>query len=111
LERLGVDAPLDAPVGSLAAWQRVAVAVARVFYGSLGSTRLVLLDEVTAAMPREEVSKLFDLVGRLTAGDVGVLYVTHRFEEIFAIAQRATVIRDGRIVATRPVSELTKEQL
>jgi ribose transport system ATP-binding protein len=111
LDRLGVDVPLDAPVGVLAAWQQVAVAAARVFYGDLGSTRLVLLDEVTAAMPREEVSKLFDLIGRLTAGDVGVLYVTHRFEEIFAIAQRATVIRDGRVASTLPVSQLTKQML
>jgi ribose transport system ATP-binding protein len=111
LERLGVDVPLGTPVGELAAWERVAVAVARVFYGDLDVARLVLLDEVTAAMPREEVARLFDLIGRLTAGDVGVLYVTHRFEEIFAIAGRATVIRDGRVVETKPTSELTAELL
>jgi ribose transport system ATP-binding protein len=111
LDRLGVDAPLDAPISALPAWQQVAVAAARVFHGDVGSTRLVLLDEVTAAMPRDEVSKLFDLIARLTAGNVGVLYVTHRFEEIFALAHRATVIRDGRVVGTHPVSELSKEML
>jgi ABC-type sugar transport system ATPase subunit len=111
LDRLGVEISPAATVGDLAAWQRVAVALARVFYGDLGSTRLVLLDEVTAAMPREEVSRLFDLVRRLTDGDVGVLYVTHRFEEIFAIAQRATAIRDGRVASIHAVSELTPAML
>jgi ribose transport system ATP-binding protein len=111
LDRLGVEVSPAATVGDLAAWQRVAVAVARVFYGDLESTRLVLLDEVTAAMPREEVSRLFDLIRRLTDGGVGVLYVTHRFEEIFAIAARATVLRDGRIAETRDVAELTTKTL
>jgi ribose transport system ATP-binding protein len=111
LTRLGVDISPEATVGDLAAWQRVAVAVARVFYGDLASTRLVLLDEVTAAMPREEVSRLFDLIRRLTDGGVGILYVTHRFEEIFAIAARATVIRDGKIAETRDVGDLTTQLL
>ena len=101
----------DDPVASLAAWQRVGVAVARAFHGNLGRTRLILLDEVTAAMPREEVSRLFDLIQRLTADDVGVLYVTHRFEEVFAIAQRATVLRDGKVAQTRPVGELSQATL
>jgi ribose transport system ATP-binding protein len=109
--RLGVDVSPSARVGDLAAWQRVAVAVARVFYGDLGTTRLVLLDEVTAAMPREEVSRLFDLLGRLTQNEVGILYVTHRFEEIFAIADRVTVIRDGRAAPAVPVAELSRAQL
>jgi ribose transport system ATP-binding protein len=109
--RLGVDVSPSARVGDLAAWQRVAVAVARVFYGDLGTTRLVLLDEVTAAMPREEVSRLFDLLGRLTQNDVGILYVTHRFEEIFAIADRVTVIRDGRAAPAVPVAEMSRAQL
>lgn len=111
LTRLGVDIPPAATVGDLAAWQRVAVAVARVFYGDLASTRLVLLDEVTAAMPREEVSRLFDLIRRLTDGGVGILYVTHRFEEIFAIASRVTVIRDGKIAAPQDVGDLTTQML
>jgi ribose transport system ATP-binding protein len=111
LTRLGVDISPTATVGDLAAWQRVAVAVARVFYGDLASTRLVLLDEVTAAMPREEVSRLFDLIRRLTEGGVGILYVTHRFEEIFAIAARATVIRDGKIASPRDVGDLTTQML
>jgi ribose transport system ATP-binding protein len=109
--RLGVDVSPAARVGDLAAWQRVAVAVARVFYGDLGTTRLVLLDEVTAAMPREEVSRLFDLLGRLTQNEVGILYVTHRFEEIFAIADRVTVIRDGRVAPAVPVAKMSKAQL
>lgn len=111
LDRLGVDISPTATVGDLAAWQRVAVAVARVFYGDLASTRLVLLDEVTAAMPREEVSRLFDLIRRLTEGGVGILYVTHRFEEIFAIAARATVIHDGKVGAPRDVGDLTTQML
>jgi ribose transport system ATP-binding protein len=111
LERLGLEVLATDRVGDLAAWQRVGVAVARAFHGALGTARLILLDEVTAAMPREEVTRLFDLIRRLTADDVGVLYVTHRFEEVFAIAQRATVLRDGRVAETRPVGELSQEGL
>lgn len=111
LTSLGIDVPLDAPVGDLASWQRVAVAIARAFYGDLASIQLVLLDEVTAAMPREEVSRLFDLLSRLTSRDVGVLYVTHRFEEIFAVAQRVSVIRDGRIAREVQTSQLTQREL
>jgi ribose transport system ATP-binding protein len=111
LDRLGLEVRPDDAVSDLAAWQRVGVAVARAFHGALGHTRLILLDEVTAAMPREEVSRLFDLIRRLTADEAGVLYVTHRFEEVFAIAQRATVLRDGKVVETRPVAELTQDRL
>ncbi|WP_051247089.1 sugar ABC transporter ATP-binding protein [Nocardioides halotolerans] len=111
LDRLGLDVRPDDPVASLAAWQRVGVAVARAFHGNLGRARLILLDEVTAAMPREEVARLFDLIQRLTADDVGVLYVTHRFEEVFAIAQRATVLRDGKVAQTTPVAELSQATL
>jgi ABC-type sugar transport system ATPase subunit len=111
LDRLGLEVRPGDPVASLAAWQRVGVAVARAFHGNLGRARLILLDEVTAAMPREEVARLFDLIQRLTADDVGVLYVTHRFEEVFAIAQRATVLRDGKVAQTTPVSELSQATL
>jgi ABC-type sugar transport system ATPase subunit len=111
LDRLALDVRPTDQVADLAAWQRVGVAVARAFHGALGTTRLILLDEVTAAMPREEVTRLFDLIRRLTADDVGVLYVTHRFEEVFAIAQRATVLRDGRVAQTRPVGELSQDSL
>ena len=111
LDRLGLDVDPEDRLDDLAAWEKVGVAVARAFHGSLGDTRLILLDEVTAAMPREEVARLFDLIRRLTADDVGVLYVTHRFEEIFAIAQRATLLRDGKVAETRAVSELTQERL
>jgi ribose transport system ATP-binding protein len=111
LDRLGLDVRPTDRVADLAAWQRVGVAVARAFHGALGHSRLILLDEVTAAMPREEVASLFDLVRRLTADGAGVLYVTHRFEEVFAIARRATVLRDGRVAETRAVEDLSQDAL
>jgi ABC-type sugar transport system ATPase subunit len=111
LERLGVPPPPDTLVGDLPSWQRVAVAVARAFYGDLSSVRLVLLDEVTAAMPRDEVSRLFDFLRRLISENVGILYVTHRFEEVFALAQRATVLREGKVARTAPVADVTEDEL
>jgi ABC-type sugar transport system ATPase subunit len=66
--------------------------------------RVLILDEPTAALSSPQVERLFHHVARLRAAGVAIIYISHRLEEVRRIADRITVLRDGRLVATRPAS-------
>jgi ribose transport system ATP-binding protein len=72
---------------------------------------VLILDEPTAALTGPEIELLFEQIARLKAGGVGILYISHRMEEIQRIADRITVLRDGRRVATRPAQELSLDEI
>ena len=74
-------------------------------------TRILLLDEPTAALERDGVRRLFDRVRALVASGVAVLYISHHLEEVFEICQDVVVLRDGEVVLTAPTPTLTQEQL
>jgi ABC-type sugar transport system ATPase subunit len=69
------------------------------------------MDEPTAALNQEEARRLFDLVRRLAAGGVSFIYISHRLDEVFALAHRIAVLRDGALVSVRPVAETTRSQI
>jgi simple sugar transport system ATP-binding protein len=96
------------PCSSLTVEQRQIVEIARAL---AAGTRCLLLDEPTAALERAAVERLFARVRQLVSSGVAVLYISHHLEEVFEICQDATVIRDGEIVLTAPIKDLTKEQL
>jgi simple sugar transport system ATP-binding protein len=96
------------PCSSLTVEQRQIVEIARAL---AAGTRCLLLDEPTAALERAGVQRLFARVRQLVSSGVAVLYISHHLEEVFEICQDAAVIRDGEMVLTAPVRELTKEQL
>jgi ABC-type sugar transport system ATPase subunit len=96
LERLRVALDLDAPVTQLTFAERQAVTIARALSRD---ARVLILDEPTAALEEREVESLFQVIGRLRAEGVAILYVSHRLEEIARIADRCSVMRDGRVVA------------
>ncbi|MGH9311246.1 MAG: sugar ABC transporter ATP-binding protein [Vicinamibacterales bacterium] len=73
--------------------------------------RVVLMDEPTASLTEREVERLFRVVAALRGHGVGVIYISHRLEEVFTVADRITVLRDGRTVATRPVAEIDRSEL
>ncbi len=73
--------------------------------------KIVIMDEPTASLSSAEIGVLFDVVERLRAEGIAVLYVTHRLEEIFRLADRVTVMRDGRLVRTVPTSEIDESGL
>jgi ribose transport system ATP-binding protein len=102
----GVDP--DARVGDLPAAEKSIVAIARAI--AIKSDFLVL-DEPTAALPEADVARLHAVLRRLRASGLGIIYVTHRLDEVFRIADRVTVLRDGRWVTTRKVSDTTPESL
>jgi ABC-type sugar transport system ATPase subunit len=72
---------------------------------------LVIMDEPTAALTVEETERLFRFIRELRRRGVGIVYITHRLDELFSIADRVTVLRDGQYVATRPVAGLTMDEL
>src|ERR687890_1719579 len=108
LERLGLDIDPRATLGSLNIALRQMVAIARGV--SLGA-KVVVLDEPTSSLTEREVSILYDVIRRLKAEGTGVVYISHRFDELYAVCDRVTVLRDGRLVATRDLAGLDRIDL
>jgi ABC-type sugar transport system ATPase subunit len=73
--------------------------------------RIIVMDEPSAVLTSQEVDKLFDIIRDLKAQGIGIIYISHRLDEIFEIADRATVMRDGEYIDTQPVKTLTRERL
>jgi len=103
----------DARTGDLPQAQRTMVAVARALQPARGGgeARLLVLDEPTASLPEHEVEAIFDVVRSVAARGVGIVYVSHRIEELFALTERITVLRDGRLVTTTATRELDEPRL
>ncbi|MBL0421848.1 sugar ABC transporter ATP-binding protein [Ramlibacter sp. AW1] len=96
LQDIGVALHPDTPAGELSFAERQLVVIAR----ALGrEARVLILDEPTASLERREVERLFDVVRRLRAQSVAVIYISHRLEEVEGLADRCVVLRDGRVVA------------
>ena len=108
LERLGLDISPRATVGSLNIALRQMVAIARGV--SLGA-RVVVLDEPTSSLTEHEVSILYDVIRRLKAEGTGVVYISHRFDELYTVCDTVTILRDGKFVATRPLAGLERIDL
>ena len=107
-ERLGCVIPLNRKITELGQAERSIVAIARAL---IDRADLLVLDEPTASLPEADVARLFAVLERLRQDRVSILYVTHRLDEVFKMADGATVFRDGRTVAVyRPLS-LTADQL
>jgi ribose transport system ATP-binding protein len=107
LHRLGHDVDVRRPVEQLSAVERTAVAIARAMQGSVSSIAVLVMDEPTATMPAHDVDMVHNLVRRVRDSGAAVLYVSHHLDEVFALADRVTVLRDGRAVRTTPVADTT----
>jgi len=105
---MGLSIPPGAPLRSLGAGAQQLVAVARAFGER---ARVLVFDEPTATLSASEAAQLFALIRRLRGEGVAVAYISHRLEEIFELADRVTVLRDGERVATAPIAELTPERV
>jgi simple sugar transport system ATP-binding protein len=96
------------PCADLTVEQRQIVEIARAL---AAGTRCLLLDEPTATLERGAIERLFARVRQLAASGVAVLYISHHLEEVFEICQDVAVLRDGELVLTSPVPQLTKDDL
>jgi len=108
LERMGGGVDPDSRVGDLTAAEKSIVAIARAIAVKCG---LLVLDEPTAALPEADVARLLDVLRRLRNEGLGIVYVSHRLDEVFRIADRVTVLRDGQRVATERVVDTTSDAL
>jgi simple sugar transport system ATP-binding protein len=108
LGRLDAHLPLDAKVGTLPVAQRQIVAICR---GLAANARILFMDEPTASLTRHEVDLLLATVRRLKEQGMAIVFVSHRLEEVVEIAERVTVLRDGRKVGTFPASEIDNHRL
>lgn len=108
LGRIGAGISPDAEVRTLSMPEQQLVEIAC----ALGSgARIVVMDEPTASLTQKEQHLLFKVVRDLRSAGVGVIYISHRLEEIFALADRVTVLRDGESVGTNPVDSLTEPEM
>ena len=104
----GFDVDVDQAAGSLTVEQRQVVEIARAL--SIGA-RFLILDEPTAALEKAAIERLFDSVRRLREGGVGVLYISHHLEEIYEICDRVSVLRDGELVLSGRIGDVSQSNL
>lgn len=108
LERLGLAIDPRATLGDLNIALRQMIAIARGV--SLGA-KVLVLDEPTSSLTEKEVAILYDVIRRLKAEGVGIVYISHRFDELYAVCDRVTVLRDGKYIATRELATLERLDL
>jgi ABC-type sugar transport system ATPase subunit len=106
--RLNVHIDPESRISTLTIAQQQAVEIAKAI--SLDA-RILVMDEPTASLTTQEAEKLFVLINELKRRGIGIIYVSHRMEEIFRLADRVTVMRDGQYIATRPTRELNRQAL
>ena len=107
LETLGADIDPDARIQSLSRTEKSLVAIARALSAE---AEILVLDEPTASLPADEVARLFAALRRLRSHGVAMIYVSHRLDEVFEIADRMVVLRDGRVAGERIVAETTPDE-
>jgi ribose transport system ATP-binding protein len=108
LKRLGLDIDPRVTLGSLNIALRQMVAIAR---GVSFGAKVVVLDEPTSSLTEHEVNILYDVIRRLKEQGTAVVYISHRFYELYAVCDRVTVLRDGKLVGTRELANLEKLDL
>jgi ABC-type sugar transport system ATPase subunit len=107
-ERIGFSVDPAARTGDLPVSQQQMVEIARAL---AQEARIVVMDEPTSSLTPKEVALLFTIIRRLTALGIAVLYVTHKLDEVFEIADTVTVLRDGRHISTKPIGRHTHDSL
>jgi rhamnose transport system ATP-binding protein len=108
LAKAGASVDPDRPAGSLSLPEQQLVEIAR----AIGAeARVILMDEPTASLTDREVARLFGVIARVREAGAGILYISHRLEEVFVIADRVTVLRDGETVRTVARDEITRDEV
>ncbi len=108
LEQLEANINPGSPVERLSVAQQQMVEIAKAVSVD---ARVIAMDEPTATLTDHEIEHLFALIGRLREQRVGIIYISHRLEEVEAIADRVTVLRDGKLISTDPMSTLTRDEI
>lgn len=102
LDRLSVNLSLDQEAGSCSVGQKQMIEIAKAL---MTDAKVIIMDEPTAALTEREIEKLFQVIESLKKEGVSIVYISHRMEEIFAICDRITIMRDGKTVDTKAIPE------
>jgi len=108
MRSLGVDFDMNIPAWRLSVAEQQMIEIAKAI--SLDA-KLIIMDEPTAALSEHEVGFLFKTIRSMRDSGLSVIYISHRLEEIFEVADRVTVLKDGRLVDVKPISEVCKDML
>jgi rhamnose transport system ATP-binding protein len=108
LDQIGARIDPEWPVSRLSMAEQQLVEIARALRAK---ARVLILDEPTASLTEQEADKLFDIIRDLRARGVGLVYISHRLDELFQIADRVTVLRDGTVIGTEPMSEIDRPKM
>ncbi|MGZ2223612.1 sugar ABC transporter ATP-binding protein [Glutamicibacter nicotianae] len=108
LSRIGADIPVDLPLGRLSVGMQQMVEIARAV---AENAKILVLDEPTASLSQAESDRLFGLVEEMRDQGMALVYISHRMEEVWKLADRITVLRDGRWVSTTERNEVTPEDI
>src|SRR5207245_2756465 len=108
LAQLGEEIPTSATVRSLSVAQRQIVEITKALSRNV---RILAMDEPSAALTEKELKNLFAVIRRLKAEGVGIIYISHRLEEIFEIGDRVTILRDGSFIHSCPINEVDRRSL
>ena len=112
LKRLGSSVHPEAPVRSLGPSERAVVAIARALQAHKSGAGLMILDEATRSLPRGALISFYEMLRSLRAEGTSILMVSHKLDEVFAVADRVTVLRNGRSIATSiPTESISSLQL
>lgn len=108
LQRVGASISPEAEAGSLSMPEQQLVEIAR----AIGTdARVLIMDEPTASLSDRETDNLYQVIRQLRKQGVGIIYISHRLEELTKIADRVTVLRDGQVIETRSMAGITREEL
>jgi len=108
IDRVGFPIDLDSSIARISSAHRQMAEIARHFIHKI---RVLILDEPTSALTGEEIGKLFDVIKNLKEEGVGIIYISHRLEELKGIGDRVSILRDGENVATIGIEEATEDYL
>ncbi|MDO7905593.1 sugar ABC transporter ATP-binding protein [Paenibacillus sp. JX-17] len=108
LDRLSVSLPLLSEAGACSVGQQQMIEIAKAL---MTRARVIVMDEPTAALTEREIQKLFEVIRALKKEGVSIVYISHRMEEIFAICDRITIMRDGRTVDTKDIPETNFDEV
>ncbi|WP_145412982.1 sugar ABC transporter ATP-binding protein [Paenibacillus xylanexedens] len=106
--KLSVDIPLERPAGECSVGQQQMIEIAKAL---MTNAKMIIMDEPTAALTEREIQKLFEVIRSLQKNGVSIVYISHRMEEIFAICDRITIMRDGRTVDTKAIPETNFDEV
>ena len=108
MDRMGVSIPVDAVMGELSVGQQQMVEICKAL---MADAKVLIMDEPTAALTESETEGLFRVINSLREKGVSIVYISHRMEEIFALCDRITILRDGQYIGTRMISDVNMDDI